>query len=140
MLKNIHVHLKKRIFTKNLVHIHMENTDSGKPVQFQNRLVSLRSLEKWSRVWQFSNHLSLRQNTQFWKAGVPFSPQTHWLPPSSSLPYHLCYFKHNSLSSPTKGQSAKYEAQSLRFHGGLQFSSAFQAEEQEWLEGWLTLP
>lgn len=71
MLKNIHVHLKKRIFTKNLVHIHMENTDSGKPVQFQNRLVSLRSLEKWSRVWQFSNHLSLRQNTQFWKAGVP---------------------------------------------------------------------
>lgn len=46
MLKNIHVHFKKRIFTKNLDHIHMENTGSLKTVQFQNRLVSLRSLEK----------------------------------------------------------------------------------------------
>lgn len=65
MLKNIHVHFfKKRTSTKNLnrkIHIHVEKTESLKPVQFQNRCMSLRSLAKRQRVWQFPNLLSLKQ-------------------------------------------------------------------------------
>lgn len=122
----------------------MENTDSWQLVQFQNRLVSLRSVEKWSRVWQFSNHLSLRQNTQFWKAGVP----GEYLLLHRLIGYrrHLlclitCVILNITASHPPpKDKVQNMKLKSLRFHGGLQFSSAFQAEEQEWLEGWLTLP
>ena len=131
MLRNIHVHFKKRIFTKNLESSHSHGKYrliKNSPISKQTCVIKeSKKVVKGLTILkppQFKTKHSVQEGRC--TLGIPFPPQTHWLPLSSSLPYHLCYFKHNSFSSPTKGQSAKYETQSLRFHGGLQFSSAFQ--------------